>query len=453
MKARDEVIGRLSVRINGQPCAELRSRRDGQLELQYLPEWVAQTGIARQALSVALPVRTEPFGDDVAHPFFAGLLPESTNHRQRLGEILHIAASDDFSLLASIGRDCAGSVSVVPIDAPVIREEDIPEEFDPLDEKRLAELIRDLPVRPLFIDEDGDNHLISLAGVNDKAAVIVVDGVIGLPKNGYPSSHILKTDISILKDSIKVEHFAVRLAGELGMKVPRSRIMTAEGIPFMLVSRYDRVVTQTGDRKRLRRIHQEDFCQAHSLMPAAKFEARGGPGWKDAFQLLDHVDDRAGARLELLSRAFYTYLIANSDGHAKNLSLLHRAGKTSLAPLYDVSCQRAFVADYKRLSPYLTMSVGGEHDPNKLTGEHWDRFAAECGFQPAAVRKLLSSMAALMPAKAAALREAMRGTAADSPRLDIVVADVTARCQAVPGMLKRELDAEPAAGGAAFGVS
>src|SRR5258708_13428548 len=57
----------------------------------------------------------------------------------------------------------------------------------------------------------------------------------------------------------------------------------------MVVERYDRRRVEG----RLRRVHQEDICQALGLPPTKKYENEGGPGVRHIVELLrTHSTDR-----------------------------------------------------------------------------------------------------------------------------------------------------------------
>lgn len=432
----------LSVRLNGRPAARLSNVSDGRLQLSYLDDWLSDTAAA-YPLSLSLPLQEEPHSGTSVEAFFGGLLPDSTQHRKRIAEIFHVSAGNDFSLLEAIGRDCPGAVTVLPEDAPIVLEDDIPEQFEPLDERQLADLIRALPVRPLAIDEE---LRLSLAGVNDKAALLVKGKTIGLAHGGYPTSHILKTDIGKLTDSIRTEFFSLQIAAAAGIKTPAAAIRTAEDQHYMLMARYDRVrVPIGGGEYRIRRVHQEDFCQALGRPPQAKYEkTEGGPNWAAAFSLMTATEEPVSARQELLRRALFQYLIANPDAHAKNYSLLHTKGhRLRLAPFYDVNNAPVFWEHFSKVKPSLAMSVGGEFDPTKLTGSHWDRFAQSIGQTAGSVRRQLQELAAELPDLAAGVRDLQRGTPSWSPLFDRIVDDLAQRCADVPTMLSKTENAAP----------
>lgn len=427
----------LKIRLHGTHCADLsRSDRTGALSIQYTQDWLSRSSAV--PLSVRLPLRQKPFGDDVAVPFVAGLLPDSKIHRRLIASAVHIDAEDpsDYALLERIGRDCAGAVSIVPPDQADEPELAVVPSYDPIDDTVLAAMIRELPQRPLLVGDDDDVRL-SLAGVNDKAAVVQVDGRVALPKGGTPSTHILKVDIPRLPDSIRTEHFSLRLASSAGLLVPRSRIGVAEDQVYMLIERYDRKLVQHDDGPRIRRLHQEDAAQALGYAPEMKYERDGGPSWRQMFKLMESTTDAGASRLRLLDTALFQWFVDNPDAHAKNYSLVHDAGRTSLSPYYDGNVAFAFRDCFTKVRPRMAMAIGGVYDPNLLTGEHWQEFAEQCGFPPKVVAAKIRTMARRLPSMARDLEASMRGTSAWSPRLEQVLEIVQLRADSVPDMLAR----------------
>lgn len=373
----------LAIHLYGKTVGLLTQNSAGEMRFQYRE--------GANMLSVSLPVQEAPYGHSQCEAYFGGLLPESELARAAIGRRLGINANNTFSLLQAIGYDCAGAVSIHPIEEA---EEDIetadlaPVDGKVLNEKELAKHIRELPQRPLFIDVE--DLRLSLAGVQDKAAVCVVGQDILIPHSGSPTTHILKPAIPTLQSTVENEYVCLQLARRLGFLVPSVEMRMADTVPFLLVERYDR--QWVGDR--LKRLHQEDFCQALGRATAYKYEAEGGPGFQDCFALLRQATQPALARNRLAEMVVFNYLVGNTDAHGKNFSLLHLpGGGLQLAPFYDILCTQA----YPRLTKKMAMAIGGEAQIGNIRVEHWERFSREIGFTLPRIKAIIRNQIEKLP--------------------------------------------------------
>lgn len=379
---------RLSVRLLGYRVGELRQLDTGRLEFAYLPEYLAAAEAF--AISMSMPLRKEPFGHDPAAAFFGGYLTDDPHARRALSKLLHISERNDFALLAEIGRDCAGAISLHPPDDPVIPDEDRESELQCLSLSELADHVARLRSRPLFVDPDGKVRL-SLAGVQPKAAIVMRGSEIFLPLGGTPSTHIVKASVEGVEDHLINEHFSLELARASGLPAPKSELYREGGVEFLVVERYDRAVAPTG---RVIRIHQEDFCQALGLSPDRRYEFEGGPSLRDAFALLERTDDPVRDRLGFLDAVIFNAMLGNVDAHAKNFSLLYREGRPRLAPLYDLTALRVYETLHgEPASRKMAMKIAKKAYPEELYRRHWERFAQANGLSPAAVLRQVTRMA------------------------------------------------------------
>jgi len=331
---------------------------DGTLTFSYDPAYLQIGGAA--AISFSMPLREEQYPDQVARPFFSGLLPDE-GARQRLAGALGLSSGNAFGLLEVIGGECAGALSLYRAgDRPTADDDDGLEE---LTEKRLVEVIGKLRGRPLLGGEDGVR--LSLAGAQDKLAVIVQGDAIGLAKGGRPTTHILKPVIQGLEGTVENELFCLRLASRLNLSVPAVEMRRSGETAFLLIERYDRTRTRDG---RIDRLHQEDFCQALSIPPELKYEEEGGPGTERSIDLINRACGRPAAdRLRFIRMLLLHYLVGNADAHGKNYALLYENNAPDLAPLYDVVCTAA----YPRLAKKLAMKIGGRAVADTIQLKHW----------------------------------------------------------------------------------
>ncbi|GHB49982.1 putative kinase Y4mE [Pseudovibrio japonicus] len=317
-------------------------------------------------ISVSMPLREQPYEDGVARPFFSGLLPEE-RARRRLAAALGVSERNAFGLLEIIGGECAGALSLVPQGQPL--PEFLIEDTEALSPAQLTKVLHILRDRPLLGGEQGVR--LSLAGAQDKLAVAVQDDQIILPRDGRPTTHILKPFIEGLDGTVENELFCMTLARRLGFNAPKVSKGVAGDTPYILIERYDRLHQPDGT---IRKLHQEDFCQALSVAPELKYEQEGGPGVEQAQALIQAQTRRPAAdRLTFQRMLTYHYLVGNADAHAKNYALLYSNPTPDLAPLYDVICTTA----YPRLAKKMAMKIGGRDKADTLLLKNWQSLVPE----------------------------------------------------------------------------
>jgi serine/threonine-protein kinase HipA len=397
----------LRVYLHEDRAGELQRLKGAQLRFTYDTEWVAGAG---PALSCALPVRPEPYDDGECRPFFAGLLPEG-DFGKAIARVFHIAADNAFDLLEAIGGDCAGAVSLVPPGgAPPHATARQPKW---LSEAELSDLLERLPERPLLAGEQ-DGVRLSLAGTQDKLPVLCGDGRIAITAGEPPSTHIIKTPIRRLKDTVANEAFCLELAAGAGLDVARAAPRVAGGHEYLLVDRYDRQANGT-----VARLHQEDLCQALGYLPAEKYENAGGPGIATCVSLLRrHCAAPAVDLLAFFDAVIFNMLIGNQDAHSKNYSLLLEGpAAPQLAPLYDLISTRV----YPDLSKKLAMKFGEEYRPSYIRGRHLERLAQDFGMAVPAARDRAAQLADRVTAATAKAQHELLAPWKDSPVIDRVV--------------------------------
>jgi serine/threonine-protein kinase HipA len=385
------VSERLWVVYEAQVVATLERRDDGGLALTYT-ELAIELAEGRVLLSASLPVRREPYQESELMPFFDGLLPEEMV-RQRLAIRLRIEPSDTFGFLREIGRECAGAFSVIPEGADPIAAEN--EGVAWLSEDDLAATIRDLAARPLGVEPAQDIR-ISLAGAQDKLVLVVADGRVGLPRGTTPSTHILKPESQVVRGRRRLpafpglvanEAFCMKLADLSGLNVPPIELMMIDGEPAIIIERYDREHVE----HHIRRLHQEDFCQALGVPSFRKYEKDGGPGLPEYLELVGRYSSRVvDDEPELIQRVAFNYAIGNADAHAKNFSLLYpELGVARLAPAYDLISTHV----YGHLTHDMATSVNGMYDSRAFQAIHWQRELIRLGLRERFYAGRLSDLA------------------------------------------------------------
>lgn len=387
------------------------------LRFTYTEEWL---DAGRPALSFSLPL-SGAFTEAAAGAFFGGLLPEGTP-RLTLARQLGISPENDFSLLEALAGDTAGAVVITPPgSAPPTPSDDVMW----LDEGRLVEELDDLPARPFHADEDGEFRL-SLAGAQDKLPVVVADdGRIGLTRGGTPSTHIIKTPIPTLDATVANEAMCLDIGRRLGIETVQAEPRRAGGREFLLVTRYDRERADTA----VRRLHQEDFCQALGIPTSRKYQAEGGPDLAACFRLIRDAAAVPGSdAVALLDAVALSFLVGNHDAHGKNYSLLYRPGMTkpALAPVYDVVSTFVY-RGARRMSRKLAMSIGTEYRPDYVRTRHLETMLADAGLATASAKRRLRRIAEDAPNAAASAHEHLADRGWDAPVLGRIVEIVQQR--------------------------
>ena len=392
----------LPVRLAGRLVGMLSAPAQGPLSFRYDEAWLAEPRAF--PISLSLPLGPELVEGAAAHAFFANLLPEG-RVRTLVCRRLGLSEENDAALLAAIGGECAGALTIgeAPAEAG----------YDELESRELADLARAGGALPTMAGRRGVR--LSLAGAQDKLPVRIDGGRVLLPLGDAPSTHIIKFPNRDFAHLPANEAIVTALASRMGLPVCEVDLLRTPAGPVLLVRRYDRTVELDG---RIRRLHQEDFCQAFGFPPARKYEGEGGPSFAACNQLvvahstLPVADTRA-----LLRWAAFNAIVGNADGHAKNLAFLrHDGGDLRLAPFYDLLCTSV----YRLIDRHLAMSIGGQNDPGQLQGSHWRALAEEIGVRPTYATDLVREMGDGLPDAVRDVAAQFRERHGSSPALEML---------------------------------
>jgi serine/threonine-protein kinase HipA len=395
----------------------VRLNQHGDLGFAYDQAWLDDG--ARPPISQSLPKRTEPFNRRETRPFFAGLLPEEFQ-RETVAQNLGISKANDFRLLEALGGDVAGALTLWPEDEPPSELLGLAE-AQPLADAELIEILDILPRRPMLAGRGGLR--LSLAGAQQKLPVVLVNGGVALPQPGQPTTHILKPPIERFSYTTENEAFAMRLAGAVGLPAAPVEPRRIADRTFLLVERYDRETDADGA---VRRLHQEDFCQALGVSPETKYASEGGPGFKACFDLIRSAcTTPAPAILRLLDAAIFNAILGNADAHGKNFSLLYTGQAIDLAPLYDLLCTVA----YPEISPNLAMRIAKRATIEAFRPDTWDRFADEVGIGAPYTRRRVRAVAQAMADQAPSVAKTIAAYGLDAAALNSFSSLVQARAE------------------------
>jgi serine/threonine-protein kinase HipA len=381
-------------------------------------------------LSVSMPTTVRSHADASISPWLWGLLPDNQAVLERWARDFHASASSPFSLLATpIGHDCAGAVRFAALES-LDEAMAAPGAVTWLTDEEVAQRLRDLREdTTAWLGRDFTGQF-SLAGAQAKTALLYEDGRWGVPSGSAATSHILKPAVAGLDDHDLNEHLCLDAAGRAGLVVARTRVARFGEESAIVVERYDR---RRADGK-LVRIHQEDMAQAMGVHPARKYQNEGGPGPRELARLMrDAMPPRAAddAVWRLFEALAWNWLIAGTDAHAKNYSLLLAGADVRLAPLYDVASALPYGTHERKLK--FAMKIGGDYRvyPHHNT---WPAAAQDLGLDVVAALDRILALAQRAPEAFAEAAGCTDVAALDRPlptRLVDLVTERIERCQAI----------------------
>ncbi|MGF6289225.1 type II toxin-antitoxin system HipA family toxin [Paraburkholderia youngii] len=339
--ARQTASKALSVWANGERVGVWRLPARGPMEFAYDAAWIASP--AGRPLSLSLPFTPGNMthkGPRVLN-YFDNLLPDSDAIRKRIAQRYRTETLDAFDLLRAIGRDCVGAVQLLGEDDAPAGVQRI--EGTPLSDDDIEALLAQTVGKPtLGAPDEPDDFRISLAGAQEKTALLWHDGQWQRPHGATPTTHIFKLPLGLvgnrladLSTSVENEWLCMRILREFGLPVANTEVLSFGQQRVLAVERFDRQMHSSGSW--LLRLPQEDFCQVYGVPSHRKYENEGGPGVLDLARILQQsVDPRQDLETLLASQILF-WMLAAPDGHAKNFSIrLLAGGQYRLTPLYDV---------------------------------------------------------------------------------------------------------------------
>ena len=424
----------LAVWMNGERVGEWTALRTGTPVFRYETSWVHSPGARALSLSLPITADREVRGDAVDY-YFDNLLPDSVEIRRRIRTRFQTRSTGAFDLLSAIGRDCVGAVQLLPLDQTPDGWNRIAAE--PLTDAGVEAKLREVTVAAPLGAEERDEFRISLAGAQEKTALLRMSGRWFQPTGATPTTHILKLPLGLvgsfqgdLSDSVENEWLCGQLLRELGILVAESEIARFGEQRVLVVRRFDRrwhgASAEEVQRRSFRptrgtwiaRLPQEDFCQASGLPPTRRYESEGGPSIGSALALLSGSAHPGEDQTTFILAQLGFWLLAAIDGHGKNFSIFHqRGGNYSLTPLYDVLSAWPVIGHGRNQLPLertkLAMAVRGRkphYRIDEITGRHWRDLSERVG-----VANLWNRMQALVAEVPAALERLEATLPADFP--------------------------------------
>jgi serine/threonine-protein kinase HipA len=395
--ARRKTHAPLNVLINGRLVGRLEKAANGAISFQYADSWLEWEH--RFAVSLSLPLRPTAFRGDEVAAVFDNLLPDRDAVRRRVAERMGAHGTDSYSLLEAIGRDCVGAMQFLP------EGDDIGEPYvqgEPVSDQDIKAMLADLAQAPLGVDRDQEFR-ISVAGAQEKTALLRLDGQWLRPMGTTPTTHILKPQLGQIPtsdgmidmtDSVDNEHYCMRLMAAFGLTVAQTDIASFGARRVLVVERFDRSWRNPGH---IIRLPQEDGCQALGFQPTLKYQSDGGPNMRDILGLLKGADDAQADQIAFFKSQILFWLIGATDGHAKNFSIfLKPGGRYSLTPFYDVLSAQPAV-DRGQIAPNkfrLAMSAGKNrhYRMSEVMGRHFVQTGKAAGLGAIAMRQAITDL-------------------------------------------------------------
>jgi serine/threonine-protein kinase HipA len=385
----------LNIYLNGRLVGRLRRESSGAINFQYDTAWLSWNNAI--PVSISLPLREDRYIGEPVLAVFENLLPDNDDIRRRVAERSQAGGADAYSLLAAIGRDCVGALQFFPDGDDPGKAGTI--DARALDDKEIAAIVSDLARNPLGIGPD-KKFRISLAGAQEKTALLHWNDKWHIPHGTTATTHIIKPQVGRLPNgidltnSVENEYFCLELVAALGLSVAKTRIIDFAGKRVLAIERFDRTWTRDG---RLLRLPQEDCCQALSIPPSRKYETEGGPGIRNIEEFLKGSDSPDADQKTFFKAQIVFWLLGATDGHAKNFSIrLAPGGRFSLTPLYDIlSTQPSLDAgQITQNQMKLAMAVGTNrhYAVHTVVGRHFLQTAKASGLPDKMLKNILEEL-------------------------------------------------------------
>jgi serine/threonine-protein kinase HipA len=387
----------LNVFLNSRLVGQLRRKPSGAIEFQYDADWLAWAPAL--PVSLSLPLREEAYVGAAVSAVFENLLPDNDSIRRRIAARTRADGIDAYSLLNALGHDCVGALQFLPENHAPGPAGDV--QGTPISDKKIATLIANLATVPLGISED-DSFRISIAGAQEKTALLRWKGRWYCPQGTTATTHIFKPAIGRISNgldlthSVENEYLCLKLLEAFGLPVAKAKMATFGEDRVLVVERFDRLWTKDG---RLLRLPQEDCCQALSVPPSRKYESDGGPGIESILKLLRGSDSPQEDQQTFLKAIIAFWLLGATDGHAKNFSVfLSPGGRYRMTPLYDVVSAQPNVdagqIRYNRFRMALSVGDNRHYAVNTVASRHFVQTARRAGVGEEVVASIFDELQA-----------------------------------------------------------
>ncbi len=355
------------------------------LKFTYVKEWLQDENA--RPISLSMPLRESSFSGDIVYNYFDNLLPDNVSIRKRIQARFQARTNECFELLSYIGADCVGALQF-------LRK---PEEIDieniqasKIDDETIAKLLKNYQSAPLGMDVNS-NFCISIAGAQEKTALLWYKNQWYLPQKHTPTSHIIKLPIGYIKhanidlnESVENEWLCLKILSMYDLPANEAAIQYFHDVKTLVVKRFDR--NWAPKKQWLFRLPQEDLCQVLGVPSSLKYESDGGPGIAQVMKVLEGSNNVLADRQQFMKSVFLFWILGAIDGHAKNFSIMIEAGgRYHLSPLYDVMSAYPVAAkrqlEWKELKMGMALKGKNTHYHwYNIQLRHWLSMADKCKF-------------------------------------------------------------------------
>jgi serine/threonine-protein kinase HipA len=351
------MVKKLHALMNGIEIGVLEKTRGGGMAFTYSQDWLENR--FRRPISLSMPLSTGAYTGHEVYNYFDNLLPDNPVVRERVMAKFSVPVDHPFDILAAIGHDCVGALQLLKETAEYKPEI----QATPMSDSDVANQLRRYRESPMGMEEDEDFR-ISLAGVQEKTALLYQDGRWFKPHGATPTTHILKLPVGVIQNasgnidlssSCDNEWTCLEVMRQLGIPTTEAWVENFEEQRALIVERFDRRWTSKQDW--ILRLPQEDFCQALNLPSSKKYQADHGPGILECLELLQGSSKSYEDRINFIKTQIVFLLLAAPDGHAKNFSVHLQSGDNFLlTPVYDVLS--IYPIDNKQLRHRAKLAMG-----------------------------------------------------------------------------------------------
>ncbi len=390
----------LNVLMNGYSVGCLRKSPSGAMSFRYDKEWLLTE--STRPISLSLPLTNKNYEDERVYNFFDNLLPDNKNIRSKIQSRFKISTNQPFDLLRAIGADCVGAIQICENQQPIPNVKTITTK--PLSTTEIAKILTGYQHTPLGIMTEVDDFRISIAGAQEKTALLLYNEQWCRPAAATPTSHIFKLPIGFishsnldLQDSCENEWLCLEISKAFGLPTANAQIQVFDGVKVLVVERFDR--RWSADKSWLMRLPQEDFCQALGVSSNLKYQADGGPGIVEIMKLLMGAKNAEADREQFFRSQVLFWLLGAIDGHAKNFSIyIDTGGSYRLTPLYDVISayplieNKSLSAQKVKMAMSLKGTSGNHYLWSKIQPRHFLATARAIDFSETKATRIVQEM-------------------------------------------------------------